>query len=122
VKILDVSIPIVTLDPEAAIGRYRALTGKDVAVRFDVPDLGITIARIGEFALISGAERGTELMRPVRATFAVDSVREFESSLRTLGFTIVRPPTPRITSINMVARDGEGTVFEFVEPRGSGPF
>jgi len=121
VKILETLIPIVTADLEAAIKRYRALTGEDVAARFDVPELGITIARVGTFALISGAEPATELMRPVRVTFAVDSVREFQASLESLGFAILQPPTRRTTGINMLVGDPDGGVFEFVQTRRSGP-
>ncbi|HXN81578.1 MAG TPA: hypothetical protein VN883_03825 [Myxococcales bacterium] len=106
---------------ESAIRRYRALTGEDVAARFDVPEFGITIARVGQFALISGAESGTELMTPVRVTFAVESVREFEAFLKSLGFAILQPPTRRTTGSNLLVRDADGGVFEFVETRTSGP-
>ena len=60
-------------------------------------------------------------MRPVRVTFAVDSVREFHASLKSLGFAILQPPTQRTTGINMLVGDSDGGVFEFVEMRTSGP-
>ena len=60
-------------------------------------------------------------MTPVRVTFAVDSVREFEASLKSLGFAILQPPTRVTTGSNMLVRDVDGGVFEFVETRTSGP-
>jgi hypothetical protein len=64
---------------------------------------------------------GTELMTPVRVTFAVDSLREFEASLKSLGFAILQPPTRRTTGSNILVRDADGGVFEFAETRTLGP-
>jgi len=121
VKILEASTPIVTTDAEAGVKRYRALTGEDVAFRFDVLELGITIARVANFALISGTEPATRLMRTVRATLAVDSVQQFQAVLQGLGFTILQPPVRRNTGINMVVSDPDGSVLEFVEALRSPP-
>lgn len=120
-KILETSIPIVTADLEAAIRRYRALTGEDVAARFDVPELHMTIARVGSFALISGAEPATKIMRPVRVTLAVDSVQEFQACVNSFGFAILQPPIRRTTGINMLVGDPDVGVFELVEAPTSKP-
>jgi predicted enzyme related to lactoylglutathione lyase len=66
--------------------------------------------------LISGDEVALASMRELHATFIVDSLAEFEAHLRSHGGTILQPPTPTPAGRNMVARDVEGTVFEFVEP------
>jgi hypothetical protein len=71
---------------------------------------------LGSVTLISGDEEALAPMRELRATFIVDSLADFEAHLRSHGGTILQPPTPTPAGRNMVARDVEGTVFEFVEP------
>jgi hypothetical protein len=85
-----------------------------------VTELGITIARVGQFA-VSGSKRGTEFITPVRVTFAVDSVREFEASLVSPGSRFYGPPTRRITGRNILLRDADGGDFEFVDTHAHGP-
>jgi predicted enzyme related to lactoylglutathione lyase len=116
-KILDTSVPVLTTDIESAIARYAALTRESVKARFVIPDRGLTIALVGSVALIAGAERALAPLRAVRATFAVDSIAEFEAHLRASGATILQPPSPTPMGRNMIVSDVEGVVFELVEPR-----
>jgi predicted enzyme related to lactoylglutathione lyase len=76
----------------------------------------MTIALLGSVTLISGDEVALAPMRELRATFIVDSLTDFEAHLRRSGGTILQPPAPTPAGRNMVARDVEGAVFEFVEP------
>jgi predicted enzyme related to lactoylglutathione lyase len=117
-KFLGITVPVFTRNIEAAIERYGALTGETVQQRFQIVDHGITIAKMGSFTIISGEESAIAPLRNVRATFIVDSVADYEAHLRAIGATIVQAPRPTPAGKNMVARDAEGTVFEFVEPRG----
>jgi hypothetical protein len=91
-RILDVSVPVLTGDIDRAIPHYEALTGERVKARFVVPGRGLTVALLRSVSLISGDEVALN------------------------GGTILQPPTPTPAGRNMVARDREGTVFEFVEP------
>ena len=115
-KIVGVSVPVLTADIERAIPRYEAWTGERVKSRFVVPERRLTIALLGSVTLIAGDEQAVAPLRDVRATFTVDSLADFEAHLRKNGATILQAPTPTPGGRNMVARDVEGTVFEFVEP------
>ena len=115
-KVVAVSVPVITQDIDRAIPHYEALTGERVKARFVVPGRGLTIALLGSVTLISGDEVALAPVRELRATFIVDSLADFEAHLRGHGGTILQPPTPTPAGRNMVARDVEGTVFEFVEP------
>ena len=117
-KLFTTSIPVLTADLESAIARYEALTGESVKARFGVPDRGLTIALVGSVTLITGTDSALSPLKSVRATFVVDSLVEFEAHLRASGATILQAPSPTPAGRNMVARDVEGVVFEFVELRG----
>jgi predicted enzyme related to lactoylglutathione lyase len=115
-KVVGVSVPVLTRDIDRAIPYYEALTGERVKARFVVPGRGLKVALLGRVTLISGDEEALTPMRELRATFLVDSIAEFEAHLRSRGGTILQAPAPTPAGRNMVARDIEGTVFEFVEP------
>ena len=114
-KVVGVSVPVLTGDLERAIPRYEVLTGEQVKSRFVVPERHLTIALLGSVTLISGDEQALAPLREVRATFIVDSIVDFEGHLRSSGATILQAPAPTPAGRNMVARDVEGSVFEFVE-------
>jgi predicted enzyme related to lactoylglutathione lyase len=115
-KVVGVSVPVLTRDIDRAIPHYEALTGERVKRRFVVPERRLTIALLGSVTLISGDEEALTPMRELRATFIVDSVTDFEAHFQSNGGTILQPPAPTPAGRNMVARDVEGAVFEFVEP------
>jgi predicted enzyme related to lactoylglutathione lyase len=116
-KIVGMSVPVLTGDIESAIARYEALLCGEVKARFVIPERGLTVAILEGVTLIAGIERDLAPLREVRATFTVDSLAEFEAHLRATGGAIVQPPTPTPAGRNMVVRDVEGVVFELVEPR-----
>ena len=115
-KVLSTSVPIFTSDFEAAIGRYEALTGGAVRQRFELPEGGIRIALLGSVTIIAGSEREGGALRNVRATFIVDSLADYEAHFRATGATMLQGPSPTPAGTNMIVRDVEGVVFEFVEP------
>jgi predicted enzyme related to lactoylglutathione lyase len=116
-KFLGIAVPVFTGNIEAAIERYGVLTGETVQERFLLADRGITIAKMGSLTIISGKESAIAPLRNVRATFIVDSLADYEAHLRATGATILQAPSPTPAGKNMVARDAEGAVFEFAEPR-----
>jgi len=116
-KIVGMSVPVLTRDIESAIARYEALLRGDVKARFVIPERGLTVAVLEGVTLIAGIERDLAPLREVRATFTVDSLAEFEAHLRASGGAIVQPPTSTPAGRNMVFRDIEGVVFELVERR-----
>jgi predicted enzyme related to lactoylglutathione lyase len=115
-KLLGMAVPVFTRDIESAIERYGALTGATVQERFVLAERGIAIAKMGSLTIIAGEESAIAPLKNVRATFIVDSLADYEAHLRATGATILQPPSPTPAGRNMVARDAEGAVFEFVEP------
>jgi predicted enzyme related to lactoylglutathione lyase len=115
-KVLSTSVPIFTGDFEAAIERYAALTGEAVRQRFEISERGIRIAILGSLTIIAGSEREIGALGHVRATFVVDSLAEYYAHLRSTGATTLQGPSPTPAGTNLIVRDIEGVVFEFVEP------
>jgi hypothetical protein len=58
----------------------------------------------------------------VRATFIVDSLAEYKAHLRSTGATTLQGPSPTPAGTNLIVRDVEGVVFEFVEPHSKESF
>ena len=115
-KVLGTSVPIFTSDFEAAIERYEALIGDAVRQRFELHERGIRIALPGSVTIIALSERESGALRNVRATFIVDSPAEYDAHLRSTGATTLQGPSPTPSGTNLIVRDVEGVVFEFVEP------
>jgi hypothetical protein len=116
-KVLGTGVPIFTTDIERTLERYKALTREEVSQRFELPERGIRIAILGSLTIIEGSERELGALRNVRATFIVDSLSDFEAHLRSAGATTLQGPSRTPAGTNMIVRDIEGVVFEFVEPR-----
>jgi hypothetical protein len=115
-KLLSTSVPIFTSDIRAAIERYEALMRESVSQRFELAERGIQIAILGSLTIIAGSEREIGALRDVRATFVVDSLAEYEAHLRSTGATILQGPSGTPAGTNLIVRDVEGVVLEFVEP------
>jgi hypothetical protein len=115
-KVLGTSVPIFTRDIDVAIERYQALTREAVRQRFELPERGVRIAILGSLTIIAQPEGAFGALRDVRATFIVDSLADYETHLRATGATILQRPSRTPAGTNMIARDVDGVVFEFVEP------
>jgi predicted enzyme related to lactoylglutathione lyase len=122
VKVLSTSVPIFTRDIEAAIERYEALTRETVRERFEVTEQGIEIATLGSLTIIAGPEKEIGALRSLRATFIVDSLAEYDAHLRSTGATMLQGPRPTPAGTNLIVRDVEGVVFEFVQPHSKESF
>jgi predicted enzyme related to lactoylglutathione lyase len=116
-NVLSTSVPIFTRDIDAAIERYEALTGETVRQQFEIPERGLRIAILGSLTIIAGSEQEPGALRNVRATFIVDSLAEYEAHLRSTGATTLQGPSPTPAGTNLIVRDVEGVVLEFVEPQ-----
>jgi hypothetical protein len=116
-KVLGTGVPIFTTDIERTLERYQALTREQVSQRFELPERGIRIAILGSLTIIEGSTKELGALRSVRVTFIVDSLSDFEAHLRSAGATTLQGPSRTPAGTNMIVRDIEGVVFEFVEPR-----
>jgi len=117
-KVLGTSVPIFANDLESAIDRYEALTGETVTQRFELPERGIRIALLGSLTIIAGPATGLGVLKDVRATFVVDSLADYEAHLRATGATVVQGPSQTPAGTNLIVRDLDGVVLEFVEVQG----
>jgi hypothetical protein len=121
-KVLSTSVPIFISDFEAAIERYEALTREAVRQRFEVPERGNRIAILGSLTIIAASEEEPGVFRNVRGTFIVYSLAEYDAHLRSTGATTIQGPRQTPAGTNLVGRDVEGVVFEFVEPHSKESF
>ena len=115
-KVLSTSVPIFTSHIEAAIERYEALMRETVRQRFQVPEQGIEIAILGSLTIIAAPEHYIGALRNLRATFIVDSLAEYAAHFALDGRNDASGSKPDAIRHNLIVRDVEGVVFEFVEP------
>ena len=70
---------------DAVIAFYERLFREPCKERPPIPSLGLEIASVGSIHLIAGSEEKLKPFRNAQATFWVDSVREAEKELRSMG-------------------------------------
>lgn len=114
-KILGVTVPIFTTEFEPSVMAYEKLVGEAVNRRFEVPSKGVSMAKIGNFLIVGGTEEALSPLRQIRATLQVNSLDTYFEHLSSIGATILQPPTDTPTGRNMIAKGGDGLVFEYVE-------
>ncbi|HZG05737.1 MAG TPA: VOC family protein [Streptomyces sp.] len=115
--ILGTSLRVCVDDLDAAVGVYERLTGAE-AMRFRQGP--VSAAAVGPFLLLSGPPGPMEILSKVTATLAVRDVDEAVADLRAVGAQIIAGPQPSPLGRNLVARHPDGTVFEYVDRRGTG--
>ncbi|MPN53990.1 hypothetical protein SDC9_201659 [bioreactor metagenome] len=84
-------------------------------MRFQVPQVGLELAQIGDILLIAGSEEALKPFRITQATFLVDSLDEFRAFLEERGAEIIRRPAKVPTGWNMTVKHPDGSVIEYVE-------
>lgn len=101
------------LDP--ALEFYEDLLGISATMRFQIPQIGLELAQIGDILLVAGSEEALKPFRNTQATFLVDSLDEFKVFLKEKGAEIIRGPAKVPTGRNMTARHPDGAIIEYVE-------
>lgn len=114
-KVLGITVPIFTTDFEMTVKDYETLMGESTQKKFDIPSIGISVAKIGSILIIGGSEDALTPLKQIRATFIVDSIEDYYSYLVSDEATIIQPPTSTPTGKNMIAKRKDGVVFEYVE-------
>jgi len=94
---------------------YEELLDTPAAMRFEIPQIGLELAQIGNVLLIAGSEEALKPFRGTQATFLVDSLDEFRAFLEEKGAEIIRGPDKVPTGRNMTVRHPDGSVIEYVE-------
>lgn len=114
-KILKIFSRLYINDLNSALDFYEELLGTPVAMRFEIPQIGLELAQIGDILLIAGSDGALKPFRNTQATMLVDSLDEFRTYLKEKGAEIIRGPTEVPTGRNMTVRHSDGSVIEYVE-------
>ncbi|MBB5955602.1 putative enzyme related to lactoylglutathione lyase [Saccharothrix tamanrassetensis] len=102
---------------EQAIGFYERLLGVRADLRTPYPEKGLSLATVGAFLLIEGAEETVEPFRATHGTLLVDDVAGYLERLEQEGAEITDPPVDVPTGVGFTARHPDGTVVEYVHHR-----
>ena len=99
-------------DLAAALPIYQALSGPAVARRFEFGE--VRLCWVGQFLLLQvpSAERG----RYERvATLLVADIEAARRAVETAGGSVLDGPADAPNGARMIARHGDGAVFEYIE-------
>ena len=114
-KILKTLSRLYINDLNSTLEFYEELLGTPAAMRFEIPQLGLELAQIGDILLIAGSEEALKPFRSTQATLLVNSLDEFKTYLEEKGAEIIRGPDKVPTGRNMTVRHPDGSVIEYVE-------
>lgn len=102
---------------EPAIVFYEQLLGEPCDLRFDYPEMELSLASVGAVLLIAGSERALAPFAATDATLLVASLEQAAARVRAGGGEIVEEPKAVPTGRNMLARHPDGALVEYVEHR-----
>lgn len=114
-KILQTLSRLYVNELNSALEFYEKLLSTTAAMRFEIPQIGLELAQIGNILLIAGSEEALKPFISTQATFLVDSLDEFRAFLEEKGAEIIRGPVKVPTGRNMTVRHPDGSVIEYVE-------
>jgi len=114
-KVLQTLSRLYIPDLNSALEFYEELLGTPPAMRFEIPQIGLELAQIGDILLIAGSDEALKPFRSTQATFLVDSLDEYRAYLDEKGAEIIRGPNKVPTGRNMTVRHPDGAVIEYVE-------
>jgi predicted enzyme related to lactoylglutathione lyase len=114
-KVLQTLSRLYVPDLNSALELYEELLDTPADTRFEIPQIGLELAQIGNILLIAGSEEALKPFRSTQATFLVDSLDDFRAFLEEKGAEIIRRPAKVPTGRNMTVRHPDGPVIEYVE-------
>ncbi|AKB78254.1 hypothetical protein MSHOH_1771 [Methanosarcina horonobensis HB-1 = JCM 15518] len=114
-KILQTLSRLYINDLSSVLEFYEKLLGTPAIIRFQIQQIGLELAQIGDILLIAGSEEALKPFRSTQATFLVDSLDDFRAFLEEKGAEIVREPAKVPTGRNMTVKHPDGSVIEYVE-------
>lgn len=114
-KILKTLSRLYVTDLDSTLGFYEKLLSTPAAVRFEIPQIGLELAQIGDILLIGGSKEALKPFRSTQATLLVDSLDEFRDFLEEKGAEIIRGPAKVPTGRNMTVKHPDGSIIEYVE-------
>ncbi|TIX90496.1 VOC family protein [Rhizobium sp. P44RR-XXIV] len=102
---------------ESVIAFYEKVQGIECEFRFDVPERRINGAKIGGVLILSGSIVDLAPIRDASAIFYVDSLDEYVDWLKANGAELLHGPQAGPFGRNLTARNPDGLVVEYFEPR-----
>jgi len=112
VSVLSIAVVVPSANHDAAVARYMELLEADVVTQFELPGRSLTVTVLPGISILSGNEQALAPVRELRASLMVDSVALTRERLERTGWVIdgtLGAPG------SLLARDPDGTHFEFVE-------
>ena len=111
--ILKTYARVVTGDMESTLTTLRALTGKDVDLRFTAGQ--IEIAAVGNFCIIAAPPEQQGALREVVGPVVVDDLLQTRTDLLQHGAVIVQECFDAPTGTVLYARNIDGVVVEWLQ-------
>jgi hypothetical protein len=101
---------------DATVRFYETLQQTSCERRLSFPEMGVEVAVIGAFILLSGSDEALSSVRHVEAALIVDSLDEFVAELRALGVSV--PSEYHVSSAgrNVTVTHPDGLIVEYFEP------
>jgi predicted enzyme related to lactoylglutathione lyase len=106
-------VPIDQLD--TAVYAYERLFDQPARLRFEYPEKSLRLAQVGQLLIIGGSDTSLEPFRDTAMTFLVDDIDAYATHLPSVGATIVRPIQHVPSGRNMLVRQPDGALIEYVE-------
>ncbi|HEV7958217.1 MAG TPA: VOC family protein [Acidimicrobiales bacterium] len=111
-SVVRIAVVVPSTNHDAAVARYKDLLGADIVAQFELPGGSLTVTVLPGISVLSGNEQYLAPARDLRATLMVDSLPRTRELLERTGWlmqgTLGAPGS-------LLARDPDGTLFEFVE-------
>jgi hypothetical protein len=101
---------------DATIRFYEVLQQSKCEQRLSFPQMGIEVAVVGAFIVLSGSDDALSPVRHVEAALIVDSLDEFVAELRSLGVSVPSEYHSSSVGRNMTVTHPDGLVVEYFEP------
>jgi hypothetical protein len=112
VSVLSISVVVTSTNREVAVARYAELLGTGILTEFEIPGGAFTVTVLPGLSILSGEEDDVDRVRDLRASLMVDSLELTREQLERSGWFI---DGTLGTPGSFLARDSDGTLFEFVE-------
>ena len=116
--VFSVSVIVQSNDRQSAIDRYQRLLGAHPIDEFHIPGRGLMATVFAGFSVLSGTPEALAPVRDLRAIVFVDSLKEMEGRLVKAGWKLEGSLG---TAGNVLARDPDGNLLEFVEEAADEP-
>jgi predicted enzyme related to lactoylglutathione lyase len=104
---------------ESVIAFYEKAQGIACEFRFNIAERRLKGAKIGGFLILSGSKEDLAPVNQATAIFYVDSLDEYAAWLKEAGAEILHEPMENAFGRNLMARNPDGLVVEYFEPKAS---